>query len=333
MADGEKVRPSLSYACWAQGSWCGSLCSQPVQQLSWIFFEPQCSCPCTHRLTPLLPWQTAAQQRSVMARVLALHLQQSQQRTPRVQRPKRRGELWKRSARWKAAEGQQLLRLICFREFPPHDRCGIFTQAEFKPLVQLDEVETSTGEEDEMALLELWVWAARSHSAHHAPGPASEFLLSSSQCHEANFVSLHVCCRKSKLYRFDTGGNEWKERGVGVLKLLQHKENKKIRLLMRQDKTLKIRANHIGAWLSESWRIEGPMKIATGQAEKASFTWRQQPPPTPHTARTNLMQIFACGSSRLWHLFVPECWCTCNSVLNRTYSRSAAERQRGVSRH
>lgn len=52
--------------------------------------------------------------------------------------------------------------------------------------------------------------------------------------------------RKCKLYRFDTGSNEWKERGVGVCKLLQHKENKKVRLLMRQDKTLKIRANHIG---------------------------------------------------------------------------------------
>lgn len=54
-------------------------------------------------------------------------------------------------------------------------------------------------------------------------------------------------CRKCKLYRWDNGSNEWKERGVGVVKLLQHKENKKVRLLMRQDKTLKIRANHIGA--------------------------------------------------------------------------------------
>ena len=53
-------------------------------------------------------------------------------------------------------------------------------------------------------------------------------------------------CSKSKLFRFDTENNEWKERGVGMVKLLQHKENKKVRLLMRQDKTLKIRANHIG---------------------------------------------------------------------------------------
>lgn len=52
--------------------------------------------------------------------------------------------------------------------------------------------------------------------------------------------------RKCKLYRFEATGNEWKERGLGVAKLLRHKGNRKIRLLMRQEKTLKIRANHIG---------------------------------------------------------------------------------------
>jgi RanBP1 domain len=34
------------------------------------------------------------------------------------------------------------------------------------------------------------------------------------------------------------------------MKLLRHKDNDRIRLLMRQDKTLKIRANHIGEWQS-----------------------------------------------------------------------------------
>ena len=37
-----------------------------------------------------------------------------------------------------------------------HAACGCM-QAEFKPVVQLDEVETSTGEEDEDPLLEMWV--------------------------------------------------------------------------------------------------------------------------------------------------------------------------------
>jgi Ran-binding protein 1 len=49
---------------------------------------------------------------------------------------------------------------------------------------------------------------------------------------------------RSKLFRFDKENNEWKERGTGEVKFLKHKENKKIRLLMRRDKTLKICANH-----------------------------------------------------------------------------------------
>ena len=46
---------------------------------------------------------------------------------------------------------------------------------------------------------------------------------------------------KSKSYRFIEG--EWKERGLGPIKLLKHKETGKIRLLMRREKTLKVCAN------------------------------------------------------------------------------------------
>ena len=46
------------------------------------------------------------------------------------------------------------------------------------------------------------------------------------------------------MFRFDKDGNEWKERGTGDVKFLAHKESKKVRLLMRRDKTLKICANH-----------------------------------------------------------------------------------------
>ncbi|KAG7667363.1 hypothetical protein Ndes2526B_g04124 [Nannochloris sp. 'desiccata'] len=83
----------------------------------------------------------------------------------------------------------------------PEEECA----AEFKPVVQLDEVEVSTGEEEEENLFDY----------------------------------------KSKLYRFDNESSEWKERGVGQAKLLKHKESSRIRFLMRQDKTLKIRANHV----------------------------------------------------------------------------------------
>ncbi|XVF66898.1 hypothetical protein PTKIN_Ptkin10aG0076300 [Pterospermum kingtungense] len=61
-------------------------------------------------------------------------------------------------------------------------------------------------------------------------------------------VALSLSSRKlskAKLYRFDKDGNQWKERGVGTVKLLKHKETRKVCLVMRQSKTLKICANHL----------------------------------------------------------------------------------------
>merc|ERR1712137_413273 len=46
---------------------------------------------------------------------------------------------------------------------------------------------------------------------------------------------------RSKLYRWRDA--QWKERGIGELKILQHKQSQKIRVLMRQEKTHKIVAN------------------------------------------------------------------------------------------
>ncbi|MCO5612424.1 hypothetical protein L7F22_066691 [Adiantum nelumboides] len=78
------------------------------------------------------------------------------------------------------------------------------TGAEVAPIIKLDAVSVSTGEENEDALIDL----------------------------------------KAKLYRFDKEGNQLKERGVGQVKLLKHKETEKVQLVMRQSKTLKICANH-----------------------------------------------------------------------------------------
>lgn len=61
-----------------------------------------------------------------------------------------------------------------------------------------------------------------------------------------------MICRKAKLYRFDKEGNQWKERGVGQVKILEHKSTKKVRLLMRQNRTLKICANHMGEFYCAS---------------------------------------------------------------------------------
>ncbi|XP_015874596.1 ran-binding protein 1 homolog a [Ziziphus jujuba] len=79
------------------------------------------------------------------------------------------------------------------------------TGAQVAPIVRLEEVAVSTGEENEEAILDL----------------------------------------KAKLYRFDKDGNQWKERGAGTVKFLKHTESKKVRLVMRQSKTLKICANHL----------------------------------------------------------------------------------------
>lgn len=73
----------------------------------------------------------------------------------------------------------------------------------FAPVVQLSEVETKTGEEEEDVIFKI----------------------------------------RSKLFRFSAEQKEWKERGTGDVRLLQHKESKKIRLLMRREKTLKICLN------------------------------------------------------------------------------------------
>ena len=42
----------------------------------------------------------------------------------------------------------------------------------------------------------------------------------------------------------NTGVKSWNERGTGDVKLLKHKETSHIRVLMRQEKTMKIIVNH-----------------------------------------------------------------------------------------
>ena len=55
-----------------------------------------------------------------------------------------------------------------------------------------------------------------------------------------------ISYRRAKLFRFSKPDLEWKERGTGDVRLLANRETKKIRLVMRRDKTLKVCANHHG---------------------------------------------------------------------------------------
>lgn len=49
---------------------------------------------------------------------------------------------------------------------------------------------------------------------------------------------------KAKLYRFENAGQQWKERGVGTIKILQHTPSGRFRVLMRRDQIFKICCNH-----------------------------------------------------------------------------------------
>ena len=49
---------------------------------------------------------------------------------------------------------------------------------------------------------------------------------------------------RCKLFKFDAEKKEWKEKGVGDLKLLKHHQTGHIRALMRRDQVLKLCANH-----------------------------------------------------------------------------------------
>ena len=46
------------------------------------------------------------------------------------------------------------------------------------------------------------------------------------------------------MFRFVETSKEWKERGTGDVRFLRHKEDKKVRVLMRAERTLRVRANH-----------------------------------------------------------------------------------------
>ena len=47
-----------------------------------------------------------------------------------------------------------------------------------------------------------------------------------------------------KLYRFDSQTNQWKERGVGDIKILKNTTNGRARVVMKRDQILKICCNH-----------------------------------------------------------------------------------------
>jgi len=84
---------------------------------------------------------------------------------------------------------------------------------------------------------------------------------------------------RAKLFRFDGESAEWKERGTGDVRLLSHKDTKKVRLVMRRDKTLKVCANHV---------ISAEMRLQPNIGSDRSWVWKvaadySELPPTSET--------------------------------------------------
>ena len=73
-----------------------------------------------------------------------------------------------------------------------------------------------------------------------------------------------VFSHRAKLYRFVTDDKQWKERGVGDIKLLRNRQSGKIRVLMRRDQVLKICANH---------QITTDMKLQPNAGSDRSWVW------------------------------------------------------------
>jgi len=97
-------------------------------------------------------------------------------------------------------------------------------KVDFRPVIQLKEVHTESGEEDEDVLFKM----------------------------------------RAKLFRFDKDLKQWKERGTGDVKFLQHKTTKKVRILMRREKILKICANHY---------IQPSLKLSEHVGSDRAWVW------------------------------------------------------------
>uniref|UniRef100_W8AUR3 E3 SUMO-protein ligase RanBP2 n=1 Tax=Ceratitis capitata TaxID=7213 RepID=W8AUR3_CERCA len=116
----------------------------------------------------------------------------------------------------------------------------------YDPIIELpDEIQVSTGEEDETKLLG----------------------------------------ERAKLYRYDVNTKEWKERGVGELKILQHNEKQTYRLVMRREQIHKLVLNHaVGAEFSFNnmnndpksfvWAAVNYAESSDGEVEKLAVRFK-----------------------------------------------------------
>ncbi|XP_074633716.1 E3 SUMO-protein ligase RanBP2-like isoform X4 [Acropora palmata] len=70
--------------------------------------------------------------------------------------------------------------------------------------------------------------------------------------------------QRARLYRYDAEEKQWKERGVGDIKLLRNNVTGKMRVLMRREQVLKLCANH---------QITADMKLMPNEGSDRSWVW------------------------------------------------------------
>ncbi|KAK8724994.1 hypothetical protein OTU49_011020 [Cherax quadricarinatus] len=71
-------------------------------------------------------------------------------------------------------------------------------------------------------------------------------------------------CERAKLFRYEKESKEWKERGVGELKILKNNSSGKVRILMRREQILKVCANHF---------LTPEMKLAPMATSDKAWIW------------------------------------------------------------
>ena len=85
---------------------------------------------------------------------------------------------------------------------------------------------------------------------------------------------------RAKLYRFIE--KQWKERGIGIIKILHNEQEGTVRILMRRDQVLKVCANH---------RIKADIAVDyKDSSDKKTLTWRA----TDYTDEEPRLEQFCC---------------------------------------
>jgi len=103
--------------------------------------------------------------------------------------------------------------------------------ATFEPVVKLEEVEVKSGEEDEEVIYDV-----------------------RAKC----FIFGETLLDKG------TGKKTWRERGIGQARILRHREHSRLRILMRQEKTMKVIVNHA---------LDPRIKLEPNAGSDRSWVW------------------------------------------------------------